>query len=76
MQLQLRDRRQWRALSQAELAALSGVTKATIVNLEKPAHRRPHPRTIRKLAAALGIEPHELYAAEAPGGESEHEAHG
>ena len=60
--LRLREWRRWRALSQAELAALAGVTKATVVALEKPNHRTPQPRTVRKLAAALGIEPHELYA--------------
>ena len=62
MQLRLREWRRRRALSQAELAARAGVTKATVVNLEQPGRRTPHPRTVRKLAAALGIEPHELYA--------------
>jgi transcriptional regulator with XRE-family HTH domain len=61
MRLRLREWRHQRTLSQSELAALSGITKATIVNLEKSEHRTPHPRTIRKLAAALGIEPRELY---------------
>lgn len=64
MQLRLREWRRRRVLSQTELAARSGVTKATIVNLEKPEHRTPHPRTLRKLAEALGIEPYELYGPE------------
>lgn len=63
--LRLREWRRRRALSQAELATLAGVTKATIVALEKPDPRTPHPRTLRKLAAALGVEPHELYPPEA-----------
>ena len=62
--LRLREWRRRRALSQAELAALAGVTKATIVALEQDGRRTPHPRTVRKLAAALGIEPTELYAHE------------
>jgi len=59
--LRLRDWRAHRALSQADLAERSGVTKATIVNLEKVDHRTPHPRTVRRLAKALEVQPHELY---------------
>ncbi len=60
-QLRIREWRKRRALSQAELAELAGVTKATVVALEKSGHRTPHPKTVRKLAAALGIRPDELY---------------
>ena len=63
MDLQLRAWRTYRALSQAELAARAGVTKQTVLALEKPGHRRPHPRTVRKLAKGLGIAPHQLYSA-------------
>jgi len=59
--LRLRDWRAYRALSQADLAQHSGVTKSTIVSLEKPDRRTPHPRTVRRLAEALGVQPHELY---------------
>jgi len=59
--LRLREWRAYRALSQADLAERSGVTKATIVALEKPSHRTPHPRTVRRLAKALEIPPHALY---------------
>ncbi len=61
-QLRLRFWRERRALSLGELSARSGVTKAAISALEKPNHRTPRPVTVRKLAAALAIEPHELYA--------------
>ena len=61
LDLRLRDWRAYRALSQSDLAQLSGVTKATIVNLEKVNHRTPHPRTVRRLAKALEAQPHELY---------------
>jgi len=59
--MELKAWRAYRVLSQADLAERAGLTKATIVALEKPNHRTPHPRTIRKLAQALGIEPHRLY---------------
>ena len=42
-------------LSQEELAEASGVSAATIVQVEL-GHRRPQGRTLRKLAAALGVE--------------------
>jgi transcriptional regulator with XRE-family HTH domain len=69
MPLELKAWRVFRSLSQAELAELAGVTKPTIVALEKPEHRTPHPRTVRKLAKALGIAPHLL--SELPGNEKE-----
>lgn len=53
---QLRTIREARALSLAELAALSGVSANTIYRLEHGAPA-PFPRTVRKLAAALGVEP-------------------
>ena len=41
-----------------ELAMCSGVTKATIINIEKDRFTRtPNRETIRKLAAALGVNP-------------------
>ena len=63
-QLRVREWRRRRALSQAELAQLAGLTKATVVALEKPDARTPYPRTVRKLAAALGVEPEDLYGAD------------
>jgi transcriptional regulator with XRE-family HTH domain len=63
MELQLRAWRTHSALSQSELAERATVTKQTIVALEKPNHRRPHPRTVRKLAKALGVAPSQLYTA-------------
>jgi transcriptional regulator with XRE-family HTH domain len=57
--------REWRAraaLSQEELRDLSGVSRATIVDLEA-GNRGAQPRTIRRLAESLGVEPEDLYGA-------------
>ena len=51
--------RQDRALSLRELGDLSGVAFDTINKLEL-GKRAAQPRTIRKLAEALGVEPREL----------------
>ena len=55
----LRELRDKASLSQEELAELSGVSRATIAALEL-GKRKPHPKTRRKLAEALGVEPVEL----------------
>jgi transcriptional regulator with XRE-family HTH domain len=52
--------REWRArcaLGMAELAALAGVTKPTIIAIEHGRVRAIKHRTIRRLAAALKVEP-------------------
>jgi len=51
----LRPLRLERAMTQADLAKAAGVTAGTIVRLERGA-RPPYPTTIRKLAAALGVD--------------------
>ena len=55
----LREARVRRLLTQEELAEKAGVSPSTIVNIERE-QTVPHFRTIRKLAAALGVEPEEL----------------
>ena len=55
----LRRLREDRMLSQQELAALAGATQATISNLER-GKRQARPRTVRRLALALAVEPREL----------------
>jgi transcriptional regulator with XRE-family HTH domain len=55
----LREIRQAKVLSQRALAELSGVSQKTIVDVER-GQKRPHPTTIRKLAAALAIAPEAL----------------
>jgi transcriptional regulator with XRE-family HTH domain len=51
--------RQRKALSQRDLARLSGVGVATIVRIE---HSQPaRPSTVRRLAEALGVTPEELF---------------
>lgn len=55
----LRQWRDWRALSQAELAKSASLTIATISKLENR-HYGAQPGTRRKLAKALEIEPHQL----------------
>ena len=55
----LRELRQRKVLTLHELEAKSGVSYNTIWRLEN-AKTGAHPRTIRKLAAALGVDPEEL----------------
>jgi transcriptional regulator with XRE-family HTH domain len=70
-QLFVREWRQYRALSQADLAQRAGVTQATISRLEQPRASPARPSTVHKLSMALGIAPHELYAP--PPSPSQHE---
>jgi transcriptional regulator with XRE-family HTH domain len=55
----LRDVRQRKLLSQADLSQASGVSEATISRLESGLEKARYVTT-RKLAQALGVEPHEL----------------
>ncbi len=55
----LRDLRQRKVLSMRELGERSGVSYNTVYRLEKGL-TAAHPRTLRKLAAALEVEPSEL----------------
>lgn len=54
-----------RALSQAELAQRSGVSRVSITRLES-GEVDARFATIRKLAEALGVEPRELMAPDEP----------
>jgi transcriptional regulator with XRE-family HTH domain len=56
----LREWRERATLSQEELKERSGISRATIADLEA-GNRGAQPRTIRRLAAALGVEPADLY---------------
>ncbi len=51
--------REERVLSQRELARLAGITHTTYWNLEH-GFREARPKTIRKVAEALGVEPKQL----------------
>lgn len=55
----LRELRERRFLSHRELAKLAGVSPTTVLNLERGG-AEPQRRTIRKLAAALEVDPAEL----------------
>jgi transcriptional regulator with XRE-family HTH domain len=55
----LREFRQRRLLTQTELAGKAGLTQKTISLLET-GKAQPRVRTIRKLAAALGVRPETL----------------
>lgn len=57
--MRLKEWRKRRVMTQQELAEKAGVSKATIVKAEAGAIH-PHPSTLRKLAAALGVEAAEL----------------
>ncbi len=55
----LRELRQQRVLTLRELESRSGVAYNTIWHLEN-GKRGAQPRTLRKLAVALGVDPEEL----------------
>ena len=59
----LRHLRQERALSLRDLGRESGVAYDTISHLER-GNREAQPRTVRKLAETLGVEPRELVKGE------------
>ena len=62
----LRQLRRQRALSQRDLSRMTGVAFDTISRLET-GKQQAQPRTIRKLADALGVEPRELMKGENDG---------
>lgn len=51
--------RERKALSQQELAEQAGLTRVTVARLESGA-TQPYPKTVRRLAEVLGVEPREL----------------
>jgi len=55
----VRRLRELRALSQRELAARAKLSVTTVNRIET-GQRKPMPRTVRKLAEALGVTPEEL----------------
>ena len=55
----LRRQRTRRALTQAELAERAGVTTATVARIERD-EIEPRMTTLRKLAAALEVDPADL----------------
>ncbi len=56
----LKELRRRKVLSMRELETLSGVSYNTIWRLETGRTIEARPRSIRALADALGVEPHEL----------------
>ena len=61
MNANIRRLREARALSQRELAALAKLSVTTLNRIEA-GRRKPMPKTVRKLAEALGVTPEELLA--------------
>jgi transcriptional regulator with XRE-family HTH domain len=59
----LRELRRMQALSQRELSRVTGIAHDSISQLET-GKREAQPRTIRKLAGALDVEPKELMKGE------------
>ena len=56
----LRTVRDERLLSQRELAEKAALSPTTILKLEAGRVADPHPRTVRKLARALDVEPSKI----------------
>jgi transcriptional regulator with XRE-family HTH domain len=61
MPVYLKAWRKRRILTQRELAAAAGISHRAVVAIENGEVTEPRPSTIRKLAAALGLEPAELF---------------
>jgi transcriptional regulator with XRE-family HTH domain len=61
IRLRLREWREHIGLTQRELSERSGVAQDAISELET-GKRRPYPRTLAKLGAALAIPPHALWS--------------
>ncbi len=57
--VKLKQLREEKVLSQRELARMAGLTHQTVWRYEN-GFTQAHPRTIRKIAAVLGVEPREL----------------
>ncbi len=62
----LRELRRERVLSQRDLTSMTGIAFDTISRLET-GKQRAQPRTIRKLANALSVEPRDLIKGEDDG---------
>lgn len=56
----LKRLRRGNGLTQVELAEASGVAQSTIAQVESGKREEPHPRTLKKLAEALGVTPADL----------------
>ena len=63
----IREHRQRRGLTQIELAKISDVGRATIADLEA-GKRGAYQSTVKKLARALKVRPHELQGVPTKGG--------
>ena len=59
--VRLREVRERKALSQQELATKAGLSRGTVNRIEAGAEE-PYPATVRKLAAALDVQPDDLMA--------------
>jgi transcriptional regulator with XRE-family HTH domain len=59
VRIRLREVRERRLLTQAELAERAGLTEATVNRIERGIHE-PRISTVRRLAEALKVEPEEL----------------
>lgn len=56
----IRYLRQRRVLTMKELADLAGMRRWQTIGDLEAGRQRPRPSTLRKIAAALGVEPNEL----------------
>ena len=61
----LLELRETAMLSQTELAKMAGITQAAVSGFER-GERRAQPRTVRRLAKALGVAPNDLVVRQHP----------
>ena len=61
----VRRLRQFGVMTQTDLATKAGISLVTVARLENDAEINPRPTTVRRLAAALGVEPSWLLFGEA-----------
>ena len=61
MQYKIQEIREKKRLSQAELAELSGVSRATIIRIESADNVVINTKTLEKLASALGVSVRTLF---------------
>jgi|WetSurMetagenome_2_1015567.scaffolds.fasta_scaffold483219_2 transcriptional regulator with XRE-family HTH domain len=59
--MSLRETRQQRGLTQAQLAEIAGVDQTTVSDIELGKNLNPSWETVKRISNALGVAPEELF---------------